>query len=54
LELVRTVEGPDELDGGVPAMGTGLETREWRRGRSGWIGVTLASNPAREEGDRVG
>jgi hypothetical protein len=43
--------GPDELDGGVPAVRTGLGTREWQRGRSGWVEVTPASNPGHMEGE---
>jgi hypothetical protein len=43
--------GPDKLDGGVPAVRTGLEASEWWRGCSGWVGVTPVSNPSRGEGE---
>jgi hypothetical protein len=33
---------------------TGLEGGERRRGCSGWVGVTLASNPNHEEGESGG
>jgi hypothetical protein len=47
------VRGPDELDGGVPAVRTGPKASEWRRGYSGRVGVTPASNLGRGEGNRA-
>jgi hypothetical protein len=32
-------------------MRTGLAAREWRRGHSGRVRATLASNPGRKEGE---
>jgi hypothetical protein len=49
--LARTSEGPDELDGGVSAVRTRLETREWQRESFRRVGVTPASNPNCGEGE---
>jgi hypothetical protein len=43
-------EEPGELTGGVPATRPGPEMGERRRGTSGWVEVTPARNPGREEG----
>jgi hypothetical protein len=53
-ELDRTGEGvPDELDCRVPALRTGLGAREWREGRSGWVGATPKTNLGTGRGNRV-
>jgi hypothetical protein len=44
------VRGPGELNGGIPAVRTGLGEREWRRKCSERVGVTPVSNPRRGEG----